>query len=265
MSVVGLASRGRAVARAARHVNTLPKTPANFAALTPLDFLERAALVFPDSEAVRHGALSRSWSETRDRAVALASALRSRFGVGRDDVVQCMLANTPEFAEAHFGVPMSGATLGSINTRLDARAIAFILRHSRAKLFVVDSEFAAVARAALAALGDAAPPLVAVLDGARDGADGAADAAFARASAACEYEELVAEGDAAFAWPRPDDEWDALALNYTSGTTGDPKGSARARLPAQGAFPRIMCGCLLILPVFARSRAGACSTTAART
>ena len=138
MSVVGLASRGRAVARAARHVNTLPKTPANFAALTPLDFLERAALVFPDSEAVRHGALSRSWSETRDRAVALASALRSRFGVGRDDVVQCMLANTPEFAEAHFGVPMSCATLGSINTRLDARA-SFLMLSSKKTWCVASS------------------------------------------------------------------------------------------------------------------------------
>ena len=157
-----------------------------------------------------------------------------------------MLDNTAEMVEAQQGVAMSGATLGSVNTRLDAATVAYVLEHSDARLFIADERYEATCREALATL-ENPPPLV-VVGGHVDG-----------------YEALVESGDAAAPWTQPEDEWDALALNYTSGTTGDPKGSARARLPARGAFPRIMHGCLLILPVFARSRAGACSTTAART
>ena len=193
----------------------LPRTAANHAALTPLTFIERAAAAFPQRPAVVHGeALRRSWAELYARCRRLAHVLVRR-GLGRGDTVAVLLPNTPEMVEAHFGIPMAGCVLNAINTRLDAESIAFMLEHGEAKLFIVDREFSAVARTALAKLGrpievvDVDDPLYAG-PGERIGA--------------LDYETFVAGGSPEFAWPATADEWDAIALNYTSGTTGNPKG-----------------------------------------
>lgn len=194
----------------------LPRTEANFAALTPLTFLERAAEVYPLRTAIVHGELRRSWGKTYERCRRLASALQ-RAGLGAGDTVAVMLPNTPPMVEAHFGIPMSGAVLNTLNTRLDAEAIAFMLDHGEAKAVIVDPEFAAVMERAIG-LRKAASPLL-VID--------AEDALFtgpARRIGSTSYEAFVAGGDPEFAWQLPADEWDAIALNYTSGTTGNPKG-----------------------------------------
>ncbi len=191
----------------------LDKTPANYAPLSPLSFLERAASVYPDHVAVVHGALRRTWAETYERCRRLASALARR-GIGRGDTVAVLAPNTPEIYEASFGVPMAGAVLNTINVRLDPATVAFILEHGEARALVVDREFSGVAAEALRALDrellvvDADDPL----------------AAGGERIAECTYEELLAEGDPGFAWSLPADEWEAIALNYTSGTTGNPKG-----------------------------------------
>ncbi|HEU0199480.1 MAG TPA: AMP-binding protein, partial [Burkholderiaceae bacterium] len=196
----------------------LDRTPANYAPLTPLGFLERAASVYPQRTAILHGTgpdtIRRTWRETYARCRRLAHALTKR-GLGRGDTVAVLLANTPEMAEAHFGVPMAGCVLNTINTRLDVATIAFILEHGEAKLFIVDREFAAPARAALAQLKQQ-PEVIDVLDPLYQGAG---DRLGKR-----DYEALLAEGDPEFEWQPPADEWDAIALNYTSGTTGNPKG-----------------------------------------
>jgi fatty-acyl-CoA synthase len=192
----------------------LDKGPANFAALSPLGFLERSASVFPQRLAVVHGPLRRTWGELYGRCRRLASVLVER-GLGRGDTVAVMLPNTPEMVEAHFGVPMAGCVLNALNTRLDAASIAFMLEHGEAKLFIVDREFAPVAREALARL--AAPPAVVdVLDPLYEGPG--------ERLGTIDYESFIAAGDTQFAWAPPADEWDAIALNYTSGTTGNPKG-----------------------------------------
>jgi fatty-acyl-CoA synthase len=194
----------------------LARGSANHQPLTPLLFLERAAQVFPDHLAVVHGATRRRYRDLRDRCVRLADALTRR-GMGRGDTVAALLPNIPEMLECHYGVPMAGAVLNTINTRLDAATIAYILDHGEAKVVVVDREFMPVLRLALTQC-RAAPLVIEV-------ADPLAPAAVqGETLGGIGYEALLAEGESSFAWPMPRDEWDAITLNYTSGTTGKPKG-----------------------------------------
>ncbi len=188
----------------------LARNAANFAALTPLSFLVRAAAVHPDKTAVIDGERRFTYREFYARCRRFADALRRR-GIGLGDTVAVMAPNVPALLEAHYGVPMAGAVLNALNYRLDPRSIAFLLRHSEAKLLIADRGFAPTVRAALAELG-AALPLVEINDGS------------GTPLAATEYEAFLGEGDAAAAWRMPEDEWQAIALNYTSGTTGNPKG-----------------------------------------
>jgi fatty-acyl-CoA synthase len=192
----------------------LDRNPANHVPLTPLGFLERAAAVYPKRVAVVHGARRYTWAETYARCRRLASALAAR-GVGRGDTVAAMLANTPEMYECHFGVPMAGAVLNALNTRLDADSIAFMLEHGEAKVLFTDREFAPTIARALAKL-NTRPFVVDVNDPEYRGE--------ASALGDIDYESFLASGDPQYAWRWPQDEWDAIALNYTSGTTGDPKG-----------------------------------------
>ncbi|MBU2357365.1 MAG: AMP-binding protein, partial [Alphaproteobacteria bacterium] len=200
---------------AANPYNTgLDRNPANRQPLTPLTFLDRAASVFPDHTAIVHGALRRSYAEFYRRSRQLASAL-TQAGIGRGDTVSAMLANTPAMLECHYGVPMCGAVLHSINTRLDAAIIAFQLDHAGAKLVIVDREFMSLMQDALA-LATVKPVLIQYDD--PEFTDPTA------VVAAADYETFLSAGDPDFAWLMPLDEWDAIAINYTSGTTGDPKG-----------------------------------------
>ncbi|HKP58216.1 MAG TPA: acyl-CoA synthetase [Polyangiales bacterium] len=192
----------------------LDKNAANYAALSPLSFLAWTAEVYPERPSVVHGARRFRWRETYARARALASALVQR-GIGRGATVSAMLANTPEMYEAHFGVPMAGAVLNALNTRLDADAIAFMLDHAEAEVVLVDREFAKVSAAALAR-SSRKPLVIDVLDPEYSGPG--------ERIGALDYESLIAGGDPEYAWQLPRDEWDAIALNYTSGTTGNPKG-----------------------------------------
>jgi fatty-acyl-CoA synthase len=192
----------------------LDRNPANFQPLTPLTFLERAAAVFSDHTAIIHGPLRRSYAEFYARARQLASSLARR-GIKRGDTVSVLLANTPAMLECHYGVPMTAAVLNTINTRLDAATVAFQLDHAESKVLIADREFSKLAKEALALA--KGKPLVVDYD----------DPEFAGAGerpGGVDYEEFLAAGDADFAWKMPDDEWDAISLNYTSGTTGDPKG-----------------------------------------
>jgi len=192
----------------------LDRTPANYQPLTPLNFLERAASVFPDHTAIVHGTLRRSYAAFYARSRQLASVLAAR-GLGRGDTVSAMLANTPAMLECHYGVPMCGAVLHSINTRLDAAIIAFQLDHAMAKLVIVDREFAPLMAEALS-LAKVTPEVIQYDDPEYAGPgdmEGAKD-----------YETVLATGDPEFDWVMPEDEWDAISINYTSGTTGDPKG-----------------------------------------
>ncbi|WP_288581565.1 acyl-CoA synthetase [uncultured Methylobacterium sp.] len=192
----------------------LDRNPANHQPLTPLTFLERAAAVFPDRTAVIHGGLRRSYRDLYARCRRLASALEAH-GVGRGDTVAVMLANTPAMIECHYGVPMAGAVLNTLNTRLDAAIIGFCLDHGEAKVVITDREFARTMGSALAQAG--VTPLVIDYD------DPDYDGPGERLGT-IEYEDFLAGGDPAHAWTMPGDEWDAISLNYTSGTTGDPKG-----------------------------------------
>ena len=194
----------------------LPRTEANFAPLSPLSFIERTAEVYPDRLAVVHGDLRRSWLELYTRCRRLASAL-SRRGVRKGDTVAVMLPNTPPMIEAHFGIPATGAVLNAMNTRLDAETIAFMLDHGEAKVLIVDPEFSAIVQKALALRKVTTPLLVIDVEDALYEGDGERIGSIG-------YEEFLASGDAEYAWRLPDDEWDAIALNYTSGTTGNPKG-----------------------------------------
>jgi 3-(methylthio)propionyl---CoA ligase len=189
----------------------LTKNAANFTALTPLAFLPRAAAVYPEKTAVIDGAARFTYRELYARCRRLADALRRR-GIGHGDTVAVMAPNVPALLEAHFGVPMAGAVLNALNYRLDARSIAFILAHGEAKLLIADCEFAPVVKAALA---EFARPVPLVEIGNASGSPSLGGTA---------YETFLAEGDPAAAWALPGDEWDAIALNYTSGTTGNPKG-----------------------------------------
>ena len=192
----------------------LNRNAANFQPLTPLSFLARAAEIYPDQTAIIHGARSWTYREFYARARRLASALVKR-GIKRGDTVAVVLPNVPAMLEVHYGVAMAGAVLNSINTRLDARVIAFQLDHGEAKVLITDREFSGTVKAALASY--KARPLVVDYDDPEFTGPG-------ERLGKLDYEDLLREGDADFAWLMPNDEWDAITLNYTSGTTGDPKG-----------------------------------------
>ncbi|HZQ12147.1 MAG TPA: acyl-CoA synthetase [Pseudolabrys sp.] len=192
----------------------LDRNPANFQPLTPIGFLERAAAVFPGHTAVIHGRLRRSYAEFYARARRLASALAKR-GIKRGDTVAVLLANTPAMLECHYGVPMTQGVLNTLNTRLDAPIIAFSLDHGEAKVVITDREFSRTMKQALALA--KVKPLVIDYDDPEYSGPG-------ERLGEIEYEAFLAQGDPNFAWLMPQDEWDAISLNYTSGTTGDPKG-----------------------------------------
>ncbi len=196
-------------------LNLAPNT-ANYAALTPLGFIARTAEVYPERLAILHGDLRQSWAQTYARCRQLASSLQ-KIGIGKNDTVAVMLPNTPPMVEAHFGVPMAGAVLNTLNTRLDAETLAFMLDHGEAKALIVDPEFAPLMARALKLRQSTDPIYVIQVE---DSVYGEA----AEQIGAIDYESFVAQGDAGFDWQWPGDEWDAIALNYTSGTTGNPKG-----------------------------------------
>jgi len=191
----------------------LDRQAANHVPLSPLSFLARSAAVYPDRVAVIHGGRRYTWAQFHARACRLASALKAQ-GVGRGDTVAVIAANTPEMIEAHFGVPMAGAVLCTINTRLDAQAIAFILGHCEARVLITDTEYSATVADALALLDEL--PLVIDIDDA-EGPGG-------ERLGVRDYEAFIASGSPDFEGEDPADEWQAIALNYTSGTTGNPKG-----------------------------------------
>ena len=191
----------------------LSKRAANYVPLSPVQFLERSALIWPHKVALRHGSQAYTYAEFEARCRRLASALQRR-GIGRGDTVAVMAPNIPPLLEAHYAVPALGAVLNALNYRLDARTIAYCLKHGEAKVLLTDAEYAPTVQAALALLDR--DILIVDLDdieGPRAAPVGSID-----------YATLLAEGDPAFAWSGPQDEWDALALLYTSGTTGEPKG-----------------------------------------
>jgi fatty-acyl-CoA synthase len=192
----------------------LDKNTANYTPLSPLSFIERTATVYPQRTSIVHGARRFTWDETYARCRRLASALAAR-GIGRNDTVAAMLSNTPEMLECHFGVPMAGAVLNTLNTRLDAEAIAFMLDHGEAKVLITDREFSPTVARALAQAGRD----LLVID-----VDDPEYAGAGERVGSIEYEAFLAAGDPQFAWQGPADEWDAISLNYTSGTTGNPKG-----------------------------------------
>ncbi|MEO9527358.1 acyl-CoA synthetase [Roseibium sp.] len=192
----------------------LAKTTANYAALSPLSFLARAADVFPETTAIVHGTQRTDYGTFYRRARRLASALAG-LGIARNDTVSVMLSNVPPMLEAHYGVPMAGAVLHSMNTRLDAAVIAFQLDHADCKVLITDREYAKVVKEALA-LATVSPTVIDYSDPEfpQDG----------ERLGALDYEDVLQSGDPDFSWSLPDDEWDAITLNYTSGTTGNPKG-----------------------------------------
>ena len=192
----------------------LDQTRANHTALSPLSYLERAAAVYPDYPSVVYGTRRYTWGETYARCRQLASALAGH-GVGRGDTVSIIAANIPELYEAHFGVPMLGAVLNAINTRLDAPIIAFILQHAEAKVLLVDPEFSNVVREALTQVDRPDLLVIDILDPSFEGGDPVGSLT---------YDALLAAGEPDYQWSLPADEWDAITLNYTSGTTGNPKG-----------------------------------------
>ena len=192
----------------------LDRNAANFQQLTPTIFLARAAAIFPERTAIIHGALRRNYRDFYARSRALASAL-AKLGVGRGDTVSVMLANTPAMLECHYGVPMTGGVINTLNTRLDAAILGFTLDHAETKVLIVDREFSGVIREALAL--SKRKPLIIDYDDPEYAGQG-------ERLGELDYEQLVASGDPAYDWKPPRDEWDAISLNYTSGTTGDPKG-----------------------------------------
>ncbi len=204
----------------------LERRAANHVPLTPVDFISRAAEVYGDRLAVVHGEIRRTWRETYDRTRQLAHAL-SLAGVQRGDTVAVLLPNIPQMIEAHFGVPMLGAVLNALNTRLDIASTLFMLRHGEAKVLIVDTEYAELAHRASLEFPNLR--IISVSDVMPANAE-----QFPRAT---DYEAFLAQGDPQFEWSPPTDEWDAIALNYTSGTTGDPKGVVYHH---RGAYPE--CG-----------------------
>jgi fatty-acyl-CoA synthase len=206
--------RFRAVMTSTIYDRDLDRNPANFQPLTPLSFLERAAAVFPQRTAIIHGARTWTYAEFYARARRLASAL-SKHGISRGDTVSVMLPNAPAMLDAHYGVAMNGAVLNSLNTRLDAAVLAFTLDHAETKVLIADREFSKVIKEALG-LAKVKPRVIDYDDPEYSGPG--------ERLSDIEYEEFLQQGDPDFAWAMPGDEWDAIALNYTSGTTGDPKG-----------------------------------------
>ncbi|WP_334129648.1 acyl-CoA synthetase [Sneathiella sp.] len=194
-------------------VDPLGRGPANYVSLSPLSFLPRAADVYPDRLSVVHGARRYTWRESYERCRRLASALR-RAGVGKGDTVALMAPNIPEAFECHFGVPMAGAILNALNTRLDAATIAFILEHGASKVLITDKEFSPVIKDALSQM-KVKPRVIDIDDALATGGELLGES---------DYEAFLEGGDPAFDWELPGDEWDAISLNYTSGTTGNPKG-----------------------------------------
>ena len=192
---------------------SLGRNKANHAALTPLHFIERAASVHPEKLALVHGSVRRNWYQTYTRCRRLASALQ-RHGIQKGETVSIIAPNTPAMFEAHFGVPMAGTVLNAINIRLDAEGVAFILEHAECKLLLVDQEFSVLANQAVAKL-SVAPQIITI-----------EDSLFTKISdlKTMTYEEFVAAGDPDFRWQPPEDEWETISINYTSGTTGKPKG-----------------------------------------
>jgi fatty-acyl-CoA synthase len=194
----------------------LPRNEANHVPLSPLSFIERAAEVYPERLAVVHGELRRNWSELYQRCRQLACALNNH-GIGRGDTVAVMLPNTPPMVEAHFGVGMAGAVLNTLNMRLDAESIAYMLDYGEARVVIVDPEFTGVMHKALALRTSVTPLLVIdVTDPLYTGS--------LHPLGNLDYDDFLAGGDPQFGWSLPADEWDAISLNYTSGTTGKPKG-----------------------------------------
>ncbi|WP_234419041.1 acyl-CoA synthetase [Parazoarcus communis] len=192
----------------------LDKNAANFVPLSPLSFIERSAYVYPDRVSVIHGARQFTWKQTYERCRRLASAL-TQHGIGKGDTVAVMLPNVPAMVEVHFGVPMTGAVLNTLNTRLDPEAIAFMLSHGEARVLITDPEFAAIVRPALDRLEGEKPLIIDALD---------PEFPSTECLGSIEYEAFLDTGKPDFEWKLPADEWDAIALNYTSGTTGNPKG-----------------------------------------
>ena len=196
----------------------LAKHAANHVPLSPLSFIARAKDVYPDQPALVYGARQYTWRQVYERAVRLGSALAAR-GIGEGDTVSIIAANTPELFEAHFGVPMIGAVLNTVNMRLDADTIAYILEHSDAKALITDCQFSPSVKAALEIADEKDLLIIDIVD------DQAPETAVGAGTlGSLDYEALLAEGDPEFAWSLPRDEWQALTLNYTSGTSGRPKG-----------------------------------------
>lgn len=227
----------------------LPRTPANFVALSPLRYLERAAYIYPDQASIIHGNRQISWKETYQRCRQFASQLQ-QLGITKNDTVSVLLPNVPAMIEAHFAVPMAGAVLNTLNTRLDAKTIAFMLEHAETKVLLVDPEFVNLAREALSLIPNQHIIVIDVADEEYEGEN--------QFLGSFEYEEWIAQGDANFEWHLPQDEWDAISLNYTSGTTGNPKGvvyhhrgaylNAASNILACGMKPRAVY--LWTLPLF---------------
>ncbi len=226
----------------------LPRTPANFVALSPLRYLERAAYIYPNQDAIIHGSRHISWRETYTRCRQFAHQLQ-KIGVGKNDTVSVLLPNIPAMIEAHFAVPMVGAVLNTLNTRLDAKTLAFMLEHAESRVLLVDPEFVPVAKEALSLISQEIY-IIDVADIEFDGEN--------QKIGQVEYEDWLAQGDADFEWHLPQDEWDAISLNYTSGTTGNPKGvvyhhrgayiNAASNIIACGMTPRATY--LWTLPLF---------------
>lgn len=227
----------------------LPRTPANFVTLSPLRYLERAAMIYPHQDAIVYGDRHITWQQTYTRCRQFAHQLQ-QLGIGRNDTVSVLLPNVPAMLEAHFAVPMLGAVLNTLNTRLDAKTIAFMLEHAESKVLLVDPEFASLAEQALALVSHE----IYVID--------VADNSYVQAETSSlgkvEYETWLAAGNPLFEWHLPKDEWDAISLNYTSGTTGNPKGvvyhhrgayiNAASNIIACGMVPRATY--LWTLPLF---------------
>ncbi len=226
----------------------LPRTPANFVALSPLRYLDRAAYIYPNQNAIIHGKRRITWRENYNRCRQFANQLQ-KLGIGKNDTVSVLLPNVPAMIEAHFAVPMAGAVLNTLNTRLDAKTLAFMLEHAESKVLLVDPEFTALATEALALVSQDIY-VIDVADAEFEGED--------QRIGQIEYEDWIAQGDANFEWYLPQDEWDAISLSYTSGTTGNPKGvvyhhrgayiNAASNIIACGMTPRATY--LWTLPLF---------------
>lgn len=227
----------------------LPRTPANFVALSPLRYLERAAYIYPHQAAIIHGSRQISWRETYQRCRQFADQLQ-KLGIQKNDTVSVLLPNVPAMIEAHFAVPMAGAVLNTLNTRLDAKTLAFMLEHAESKVLLVDPEFSTLAKEAL---GLVSQDIYVI-----DVDDAEYENCFNAPIGEIEYEDWLTEGNADFEWHLPQDEWDAISLNYTSGTTGNPKGvvyhhrgayiNAASNIIACGMTPRATY--LWTLPLF---------------